>query len=596
MTQEFLLERKFHFNLRKPKGNKPTQIYFVVTIGGKQYKLTTSVKVYPDQWDNTLQVAIVSNTNSKLDNRNNKIANERLEQIKTYYSEFIAYLCSQEKTPTDLIGVLKTYIYKDMVKKTPIDINVVKTIQDAFNYYYTNISQVKDSTLIQCEKNLKRFTQYIGEKNLTNNVDVFSQVGLNAYKAYLIELMDNGKIGKAHINALCQLIERLINNVLVVNNEYQQYKLTPVKYVKIEDKRQQDEIRRFPLYDNEVQAIKDCTTLTDKEREYRTIFLLQCASGQRISDILQILKGNYEEKDGVITLQTIKKGTYSQIYITDEISGYLKEVRDIRFINLDKFDDNLYNKALKDICKKANLNRVIKWKDSRGNAHSNMLWEIVVSHDARHTFATNKVKEGVPYETICLMTGHADDRMIKEVYANLTKEDKRDKVKSYYEQTDITVERLDAPATDICIKDVLQMTQPDKEVSIYEFDTDLINEDILDSLLYNKAFIDMYELNESDIQFLSKAHLPNIEVGYHSLPLIKQLKRLMERGFIICTYKGTLYPELLKDVKVKTKFCYTPRPISKTDFQLKHYSYRGMGYNFTAKTLLTPLHRPLHGF
>ena len=84
MTQEFLLERKFHFNLRKPKGNKPTQIYFVVTIGGRQYKLTTSVKVYPDQWDNTLQVAIVSNTNSKLDNRNNKIANERLEQIKTY--------------------------------------------------------------------------------------------------------------------------------------------------------------------------------------------------------------------------------------------------------------------------------------------------------------------------------------------------------------------------------------------------------------------------------------------------------------------------------------------------------------------------------
>ncbi len=111
MSQQFLAERKFHFNLRKPKGKKPTPIYLVVTIGGKQYKLATNTKVYPDQWDNALQVAIVSNTISKLDNKNNKLANERLEQVKAYYSEFIDYLCSQEETPIDLIGVLKTYIY-----------------------------------------------------------------------------------------------------------------------------------------------------------------------------------------------------------------------------------------------------------------------------------------------------------------------------------------------------------------------------------------------------------------------------------------------------------------------------------------------------
>jgi len=432
MTQEFLLERKFHFNLRKPKGEKATPIYFVIFIGGKQYKLSTNVKVYPDQWSNAKQIAVISNTNSRLDNRNNKLVNERLEQIRKYYLEYIEYLCTLEELPINPIELLKIYIYKDMAKSKQIQINVVRAIQDAFNYYYTVISQVKDTTKAQCEKNLKKFIAYVEEKQLRNSIDVFSQVGLNAYKAYLIELMDKGEIGKAHINALCQLIERLINNVLVVNDEYQQYKLTPVKYVKIEDKRQQDEIRRFPLYDDEIMAIKACTTLTEKEQEYRTIFLLQCASGQRISDILQLLKGNYEEKDGVITLQTIKKGTYSQIYITDEIRNYLKEVKGIRLINLDKFDDNLYNKALKDICKKANLNRVIKWKDSRGIDHSNMLWEIVVSHDARHTFATNKVKEGVPYETICLMTGHADDRMIKEVYANLTKEDKADKVRNYH--------------------------------------------------------------------------------------------------------------------------------------------------------------------
>ncbi len=557
MSQEFLAERKFHFNLRKPKGKKPTPIYFVVTIGRKQYKLATSVKVYPEQWDNALQVAIESNTISRLDNKNNRLANERLEQVKAYYSEFIDYLCSQEDTPTDLIGVLKSFIYKDMAKKNPIDINVVRTIQEAFNYYYTNISQVKDSTLNQCEKNLKRFIQYVVGKHLTNSVEVFSQVGLNEYKAYLIDLMNKkGEIGKKHINALCQLIERLINNVLVVNNEYQKYSFAPVKYVKIEDKRQQDEIRRFPLFTDEIQAIKDCKTLTKKEQEYRTIFLLQCASGQRVSDILQVLRGNYEEKDGVITLQTIKKGTYSQIYLTDEIKGYLQEIEQIKLVNIDNFNDQDYNNAIRNVCQKAGLNRAIKWKDSRGKDHTNQLWEVVVSHCARHTFATNKVKEGVPCDTICLMTGHADDRMIKEVYANLTKEDKREKVKTYFDKTERTGEQEQKREleTSTTIKDVLELMQPDKEVSIYEFDTDLINEDMQEGLADNKEFIERYQLNKSDIEFIVKSHIPTIEVGYHSIKMIKQIKRLMERGLIICTYKGSQYPDQLKDIKVNPIF------------------------------------------
>lgn len=557
MSQEFLAERKFHFNLRKPKGRKPTPIYFVVTIGRKQYKLATSVKVYPEQWDNALQVAIESNTISRLDNKNNRLANERLEQVKAYYSEFIDYLCSQEDTPTDLIGVLKSFIYKDMAKKNPNEINVVRTIQDAFNYYYTVISQVKDSTRKITEDKLKTFIAYIEEKRLTNSVKVFSQVGLNDYKAYLVTLMDKeGKIGKGHINALCQLIERLINNVLVVNNEYQKYSFTPVKYVKLEDKRLQDDICRFPLFANEIQAIKDCKTLTEKEQEYRTIFLLQCASGQRVSDILQVLRGNYEEKDGVITLQTIKKGTYSQIYLTDEIKGYLQEVKQIKLVNLIKFLEQEYNKTIKDICQKAGLNRVIKWKDSRGKSFENPLWQVVVSHDARHTFITNKVKEGVPYETLCLMTGHADDKMIKSVYANLTKEDKREKVKTYFDKSERTGEQEQKREleTSTTIKDVLELMQPDKEVSIYEFDTDLINEDMQEGLADNKEFIERYQLNKSDIEFIVKSHIPTIEVGYHSIKMIKQIKRLMERGLIICTYKGSQYPDQLKDIKVNPIF------------------------------------------
>ncbi|MDE5886279.1 MAG: hypothetical protein K2H46_01695 [Muribaculaceae bacterium] len=96
--------------------------------------------------------------------------------------------------------------------------------------------------------------------------------------------------------------------------------------------------------------------------------------------------------------------------------------------------------------------------------------------------------------------------------------------------------------------------KPDKDISVYEFDTDLINEDIQEGLADNKEFIKRYNLNQSDIDFLVKTYIPTIEVGYHSLKMIKQLKRLMERSLIICTYKGSQYPKQLNNIKINPKY------------------------------------------
>lgn len=75
--QIFVHEMKATFNLREPKGKKPTNIYFVVRVDGKQVKLATGVKVYPNHWNKDKQEAYVSYMLSELDNRNNEIANRK---------------------------------------------------------------------------------------------------------------------------------------------------------------------------------------------------------------------------------------------------------------------------------------------------------------------------------------------------------------------------------------------------------------------------------------------------------------------------------------------------------------------------------------
>ena len=60
--------------------------------------------------------------------------------------------------------------------------------------------------------------------------------------------------------------------------------------------------------------------------------------------------------------------------------------------------------------------------------------ELISNHFARHTFITFKLREGMRPDRLCYMTGHADDRMIREVYEHLTKTDKIKAVKKEKER------------------------------------------------------------------------------------------------------------------------------------------------------------------
>lgn len=125
--QKFYKEIEAHFNLRTNKSKKPEMVYLVVRIDGKQYKLSSGVKVYPQQWRKG--VAEESNFLCSRDNKNNKIVNEKLTVLKKRYSEFISYLCNCDNEITDMGDLLKQFIYIDMdIKNKEKSIDVCKLI------------------------------------------------------------------------------------------------------------------------------------------------------------------------------------------------------------------------------------------------------------------------------------------------------------------------------------------------------------------------------------------------------------------------------------------------------------------------------------
>jgi hypothetical protein len=115
MNQQFYpAELKAHFNLRAPKTQRPTDIFLTCTLNGKQLKLMSGVKVYPDQWSKKKHKAYVSDILCASDNQNNEMVNQKIDMLKQRFCEFKDYLCNSNEGNIPMCDLLKQFIYKDM--------------------------------------------------------------------------------------------------------------------------------------------------------------------------------------------------------------------------------------------------------------------------------------------------------------------------------------------------------------------------------------------------------------------------------------------------------------------------------------------------
>lgn len=424
MKQNFYRELKGHYNLRCPKGNKPTTIFFVVGYNGKQYKFNTGVKIYPCHWNKRNNTAIISNQLTKQDNKNNEIVNKKIKEINLLFSNFKLYLCNNEDI--DIIQQIKTIMKKR-------ELSTIKMIEFAFDYYYRVIhSQTKDSSIQQELNKLNSFIVYIQKNRLEKNVSIFTQSGINAYKEYLIK----EKQSNSNINQLCGTIVKLINNVLCVNDDFLQYNFRQVKFVKLQDKRLSEEKGSFPLTEQEIKQIEDFQDLTDTEKRYKILFLFQCETGWRISEIKKVIEGDFEEDDNTISVITKKTGEKAYSIKTEKLCYYLELIKNFQK-GITKDDNNwhkVYNTTLKRIAKKIGLNREITIKTAKGETKVIKIYQKISSHWARHTKVTLEYKKGTPKEIIIKMTGHNDTKMIEKVYTKLTDCEKKEEFTNYFKE------------------------------------------------------------------------------------------------------------------------------------------------------------------
>ena len=433
---ETLKQLTFNLNLREPRAQKPTPLYLVVKVDGKQIKMPTGVKVLPCWWSKKKQQLNVSPQLNEVEREKLLQYNAVIFDLKAQCQEVFNYLCSEKHDNIEAFiksSIKIDYMANFNAKPPKRTVTASKLLKEAFEIFYQT---QKQSTIYNNKRLLEHFITFCKQKG--DSINRLTQKGINEYQEYLLQEVAKGErtLSSKTINQRCMIVVRLVNDVLTVKTKFEKHNLKQVRYINIQDKRTHDESKSRALTNDEIKAIEDVQGLSPREQEVRDLFVVEINSGVRVSDLMKLFTHDYTEENingkTIYTIKTQKKGITASVFINETINTILKKYEGgFKEIKTKPFSENRYNEGIKRVAKKAVLTSIVDYCDDVAGkkvAKQAQLCDIISSHWARHTFITNKVLEGYTPKEIIQMTGHADTKMVERIYTHITASDKAQNV------------------------------------------------------------------------------------------------------------------------------------------------------------------------
>lgn len=159
--------------------------------------------------------------------------------------------------------------------------------------------------------------------------------------------------------------------------------------------------------------------LTKKQERIRDLFVVGCLTGLRYSDYSTLDKSNF--RDGFITKATKK----TKVTVIIPVHDFVAEI-------FEKYDGDIasgltnqhFNRYLKKLTRQMGFMDKVTFSYTRGGelvTETREEWEIISSHTARRSFATNMIISGAASYQVMAITGHTTEKSFYR-YLRLTKD------------------------------------------------------------------------------------------------------------------------------------------------------------------------------
>lgn len=389
-------------------------LIFITRIEDRIYKLNLQVKVYPRQWNQSVQKAYISPILSDVDNENNRIANQKIEEVKECFVVFKSYLCGIETFDKEVVTQLFNRTMRRQKKQEQdnrID-NIVKVVHDAV---YNNTTLGKGTIDNYLNKGLPALEFYLThlQKDEHKKVDSFSyfttefftDFGQYIYNNYT---HDNGE--PYAISTLNSILKYAKSAVVLAARSKQYLTEQEISALKVRYFKDKSAPNHIALGDDEVMLLYNYKPQSKEDEIVRDIFLLECTFGHRIADILRLDERADEIGGKYYITITPKKTPQKRVevgIVFDIAKRILVDKYHCKLLSISK---DVINKNIKRIAQEAGIcgeelqsyhyqgeNQPRETKRSR--------YECISTHTGRRTFISMLVARGWNYEQISKYTG-----------------------------------------------------------------------------------------------------------------------------------------------------------------------------------------------
>ena len=442
---------KFRFTIKSEKDKEKDALLYVEFALDRRYKLSLGESVKPEWWNSKMHRAIVveSGEQKQADTRNAKRINKFLDKLEVELTDFFESFKDWRKVAPNIIcapiqsqmvSLVKEKIDKYHNKEKEEIVKKTKTPTQFFQEYIDSLEHKvnqRTGTLISKDSItnhkivLKRFNAFLAHTNYGDSFAIFDKRFEEKLESFLLKEFNYAPHTICATNSVLKVwLKEAEREGLLQDTSYKNMKskAPAVEHIYLSD----EELQR--IYD--IQFTEELYRKHKLERSRngieasRDLFIIASKTGLRFGDLSILNHSTWDLEKRNLYINTHKTQKRVVIPLSDMVVEIYNKYQGELPIPRDK---SHYNKHIQKCAMIAGIDEDIYKIDKKGGVLKQIAykkWQLVTSHTARRSFATNMYLKCHDPFTVMAITGHTTEENFLR-YICISKEEYAERARKF---------------------------------------------------------------------------------------------------------------------------------------------------------------------
>ena len=398
---------KYHaqFLLDREKDNPTAKLRYRIKWDGNIVAFNLGYRVEIQKWSTETQRCKANTTHG------NKKVSASVINRKIQLFESACEKTFQKYEIDDLIPNQDQFreLFNVEIGRTPKE--ELKSEKNFFEIYdmFVNEESINSQWNFRTLQKMKTQKKVLEEFDHDISFEKFNEQYLSNYQRYLEGKNHKNSTISKELAALKWFLKWAMKKGYTKSGEFEKFK---PKIKNVQKKiifLNKSELKRFTEYE----------IPTDKSylEKIRDVFLFQCFTGLRYSDVFNLKRSDV--KDGYLEITTLKTADNLIIELNSYSRKLLNKYIDVEFEHnkaLPVISNQKMNDYLKELAELAEIDELVTQTYFKGNERIEEVlpkYSLMSTHAGRRTFVCNALSLGIPPQVVMKWTGHSDYKAMK---------------------------------------------------------------------------------------------------------------------------------------------------------------------------------------